>query len=105
MVFVKGGRTKSRVQTQQKNGLDPEAASLLKNTWPFATTFQPIAALGMFKPRGIKAMFWAHWEPEGRYVWSVRETRCVSPLIQRVFCCYSDCCVHIRGTGANFSEY
>jgi hypothetical protein len=61
-----------------------------------------MGALGVFKPRGIEKMFWAHWEPKGRYVWSVRETGCVSPLMQRVFCCYSDCCVYIRGSGANF---
>jgi hypothetical protein len=42
------------------------------------------------KPRGIETMFWAHWEPQGRYVWSVRETGCVSPLVQRVFCYYSE---------------
>jgi hypothetical protein len=42
------------------------------------------------KPRGIETMFLGHGEPEGRYVWSVRETRCVSPLVQRVFCCYSE---------------
>jgi hypothetical protein len=42
------------------------------------------------KLRGIKTMFWGMGEPEGRYVWSVRETGCVSPLVQRVFCCYSE---------------
>jgi hypothetical protein len=78
---------------------------LVENTWPY-TGFQPMGALGVAEQHGFKAMFWAHWEPKGRYVWSVRETGCVSPLMQmlRVFCC-SDCCVYIRGSGANFSEY
>jgi hypothetical protein len=46
-VFCKGGRAKFSVHTQQKNELGPENASLSGNTWPYATSFQPIAALGV----------------------------------------------------------
>jgi hypothetical protein len=72
--------------------------------WLGITGFQPIGTPEVSKQRGFEAMFWTHWEPKGRYVWSVWETGCVSPLMERVFCS-SDCCVYIRGSGANFSEY
>jgi hypothetical protein len=41
----------------KRNELEPENASLSGNTWPYATGFQPIAALGVLKPRGIETMF------------------------------------------------
>jgi hypothetical protein len=53
---------------------------------PYAANSNPCSV----KPRGIEAMLRARWKPKSRYVWSVRETGCVSPLVQRVFCCYSE---------------
>jgi hypothetical protein len=45
MFFVRGGRIEFSVHTQQKNELGHENASLSGNRWPYATGFQPIAAL------------------------------------------------------------
>jgi hypothetical protein len=104
-VLVRGGDKIWCPQSTKELELGQHTCFLDGNTWPYATGFQPIGALEVFQQRGFKAMFWAYCEPKGRYVWSVRETGCVSPLMQRVFCCCSDCCVYIRGSGANFSEY
>jgi hypothetical protein len=67
------------------------------------TGFQPIGTLEVSKQRGFKAMFWTHWEPKSRYVWSVWETGCVSPHGEGFL--WRDCCVYIRGSGANFLKY
>jgi hypothetical protein len=57
-MFLVRGEGQILVSTHNKRiELEPENASLSGNTWPYATGFQPIAALGVFKPRGMRQCF------------------------------------------------
>jgi hypothetical protein len=59
MFFVRGGG-QNLVSTHNKRmNLALKNDSLSGNTWSYATGFQPIATLGVPKPRGIETMFWA----------------------------------------------